>query len=79
MKQEEAAKETGVQLANRYYALKKEADKAQLEVEALKEAIRDYAKANNLFMLQGQGVKLSVNFYPRYNFPGKFDDKRPLL
>ncbi|MBS3062267.1 MAG: PD-(D/E)XK nuclease family protein [Candidatus Diapherotrites archaeon] len=79
LKPEEAAKETGVQLANRYYSLKKEADKVQLEVEALKEAIRDYAKTNNLSMLQGQGVKLSVNFYPRYNFPGKFDDKRPLL
>jgi len=79
LKPEEAAKETGVQLANRYYSLKREADKVQIEVDGLKAAIADYAKANNLSMIQGQGVKLSVAFYPRYNFPGKWDPKRPLL
>jgi putative RecB family exonuclease len=71
--------EDGVRLADDYAQAKEEEAEIKARVEKLKEQIVAFAKQQDVSVLQGSGVRVSVSLYDRMTFPEKDDPERAQL
>lgn len=63
----------GVSLANKYAAIYDIVKHNEKMLERLKEALSEYAQKNNLEVIEGSSVKVSIKNYPKLSFPKKGD------
>ncbi len=71
--------EDGVKLVNMYAETKEKIDKLEKQLEALKEAIIEYGKKNNVDNITGSEVIARIAVYKNIKFPGKNDSNRGVL
>jgi putative RecB family exonuclease len=69
----------GVRLANEYARTKLELDRMAERLDLLKETIIEFARQEDITVLQGKGVRITLNSRERKKFPGKDDPLRPAL
>ena len=75
----EYLKEPGVVLVNRYAELKEKASEIDKEIGAVKEALVDYARREQVNVIRGSNRMARVRFDTRLKFPGKNDPQRAEL
>jgi putative RecB family exonuclease len=71
--------EPGVELVNKYVALRDEEARIKAEMEKVREAILDYARREEVELIKGSDYKARVKFDERLKFPGKNDAERQEL
>ena len=72
----EYLKEPGVVLVNKYAELREKAAEIKEETEKVREAIVDYAKREQIQIIEGSGRKIRVKFDKDLKFPGKNEPER---
>lgn len=75
----EYLKEPGVVLVNRYAELKEKVSEIEDELGKVKEAILDYARREQVEVINGSDRKARVRFDKKLKFPGKSEKERQEL
>ncbi len=75
----EYLKEPGVRLVNKYAELKRQADKIGGEMDAIREAIVEYARREECSNIQGSGCSARIYFRDALRFPKKGEPERAAL
>jgi putative RecB family exonuclease len=72
----EYLKEDGVKLVNEYVKYSEQRDKAEEELEKIREALLAYCKKEGVDVVFGSDVKATIKSYPKVSFPKKGDLNR---
>ena len=76
---EKFSADQGVVLANEYAAVKTQIDALDLRLEALRENIEKFAAQENVQVIKGNGVQVSVTHSQRAAFPSREDPEWTML
>ncbi|MEE8413268.1 MAG: PD-(D/E)XK nuclease family protein [Dehalococcoidales bacterium] len=75
----EYLKEPGVTLVNKYAELRKKAAEIEEDTARVREAIVDYARREDVRVINGSDQKIRVRFEKQLKFPGKNESERQQL